>query len=155
MADSTNALMNLRPVTFLYKPEYDKGSRTLQYGLIAEEVAKVYPELVAYDNDGKPYTVRYQYLAPMLLNEVQKQYRRAEEQSEIVATQQLQIKAQQQQVQAQSQEIDNLRLQLQQQNASLQERLSKLESYVATQTQMKTASDVQPSTTASPSGDSQ
>ena len=46
--------MRLRPVTFLYKPEYDKGERTLQYGLIAEEVAKVYPELVAYDNDGQP-----------------------------------------------------------------------------------------------------
>ena len=148
MGDSTNALMNLRPVTFLYKPEYDKGSRTLQYGLIAEEVAKVYPELVAYDNDGKPYTVRYQYLAPMLLNEVQKQYRRAEEQSEIVATQQLQIKAQRQ-------EIDGLKHELQLQNAALQERLSKLESYVATQTQTKTASDVQPSATATPSGDSQ
>ena len=60
MGNSTNALMKLRPVTFLYKPEYDKGERTLQYGLIAEEVAKVYPELVAYDNDGQPYTVRYQ-----------------------------------------------------------------------------------------------
>ena len=148
MGDSTNALMKLRPVSFLYKPEYAKGDRTLQYGLIAEEVAQVYPGLVAYDNDGKPYTVRYQYLAPMLLNEVQKQYRRAEEQSEIVATQQLQIKAQRQ-------EIDSLKHELQLQNAALQERLSKLESYVATQTQMKTASDVQPSTTASPSGDSQ
>ena len=148
MGDSTSALMKLRPVSFFYKPEYTKGDRTLQYGLIAEEVAQVYPGLVAYDNDGKPYTVRYQYLAPMLLNEVQKQYRRAEEQSEIVATQQLQIKAQRQ-------EIDSLKHELQLQNTSLQERLSKLESYVATQTQMKTASDVQPSTTASPSGDSQ
>jgi hypothetical protein len=40
IGDSTNGLMKLRPVTFLYKPEYDKGERTLQYGLIAEEVAK-------------------------------------------------------------------------------------------------------------------
>src|ERR1019366_4140082 len=46
MGDSTSALMKLRPVTFLYKPEYDKGERTLQYGLIAEEVAKVYPDLI-------------------------------------------------------------------------------------------------------------
>ncbi len=56
MGDSTNALMKLRPVTFLYKPEYATGERTLQYGLIAEEVAKVYPELVAYDKDGQPYS---------------------------------------------------------------------------------------------------
>ena len=79
MGDSTNALMKLRPVTFLYKPEYDKGPRTLQYGLIAEEVAEVYPELVAYEPDGKPYTVKYQYLTTMLLNEMQKQYHRADD----------------------------------------------------------------------------
>ena len=42
--------------------------------MIAEEVAEVYPEMVAYDKDGQPYTVKYQYLAPMLLNEMQKQY---------------------------------------------------------------------------------
>jgi len=66
--------MKLRPVTFLYKPEYDKGPRSLQYGLIAAEVAEIYPDLVAYDPDGKPYTVKYQYLTTMLLNEVQKQY---------------------------------------------------------------------------------
>ena len=55
-------------------------------------------------------------------------------------------------IQAQAQGIASLRLQLQQQNASLQERLSKLESYVAAQTQVKTASDVQPVITASPNG---
>ncbi|MDR3746618.1 MAG: tail fiber domain-containing protein [Acidobacteriota bacterium] len=114
MGDSTNALMKLRPVTFLYKPEYDKGERTLQYGLIAEEVAKVYPELLANDKDGKPYTVRYQYLTTMLLNEVQKQYRRAEGQADVIK--------------AQQQEIEGLRQQLQVQNAALQERLSRLES---------------------------
>ena len=113
MGDSTTALMKLRPVTFLYKPEYAKGDRTLQYGLIAEEVAKVYPELVAYDKDGQPYTVRYQYLSTMLLNEVQKQYRRAEAQAELIK--------------AQQQEIADLKQQLQLQNAALQERVSRLE----------------------------
>jgi Glu-tRNA(Gln) amidotransferase subunit E-like FAD-binding protein len=63
----------LRPVNFFYKPEYDDGSHLLQYGLIAEEVAKVYPEMVAYDHDGQILTVKYQLLAPMLLNEIQKQ----------------------------------------------------------------------------------
>ena len=117
MGDSTNGLMKLRPVTFFYKPEYENGQHTLQYGLIAEEVAKVYPELVAYDKDGKPYTVRYQYIATMLLNEVQKQYHRAEAQAEVIK--------------AQQQEIDGLQQQLQVQNAALQERLSRLEASCA------------------------
>lgn len=55
MGDSTTALMKLQPVTFLYRPEYAKRDRTLQYGLIAEEVAKVYPELAAYDSADQPY----------------------------------------------------------------------------------------------------
>ena len=109
MGDSTSALMKLRPVTFLYKPEYDKGERTLQYGLIAEEVAKVYPELVAYDNDGQPYTVRYQYLSTMLLNEVQKQYRRAEAEAKVITVQQDEIEAQHQQMEAQQQQINPYR----------------------------------------------
>jgi hypothetical protein len=73
MGDSSGKLFQLRPVTFFYKPEYDDGSHTLQYGLIAEEVAKLYPEMVGYDKDGQPSSVKYQALAPMLLNEVQKQ----------------------------------------------------------------------------------
>jgi hypothetical protein len=113
MGDSTNNLMKLRPVTFFYKPEYANGEHTLEYGLIAEEVAKVYPELVAYDKDGQPYTVRYQYIATMLLNEVQKQYHRAEAQADLIK--------------AQQQEIDGLKQQLQVQNATLEERLSRLE----------------------------
>ena len=91
MGDSTNALMRLRPVTFLYKAEYAKGERTLQYGLIAEEVAKVYPDLVAYDNDGQPYTVRYQYITTMLLSEVQKQYHRAEAEAKVITAQEQKI----------------------------------------------------------------
>jgi hypothetical protein len=73
MGDSSSKLLQLRPVTFFYKPQYDDGSHTLQYGLIAEEVAQLYPEMVGYDKDGQPASVKYQALAPMLLNEVQKQ----------------------------------------------------------------------------------
>jgi trimeric autotransporter adhesin len=108
MGDSTSALMRLRPVTFFYKPEYEDGPRTMQFGLIAEEVAQVYPELVAHDTDGKPYTVRYQYIVSMLLNEVQKQYHRAEEQAEVVMSQERKIN-------------------------QLEERLSRLEDSVGTQ----------------------
>jgi hypothetical protein len=73
MGGSSDKLLQLRPVTFLYKPEYDDGSHALQYGLIAEEVAKLYPEMVGYDKAGQPSSVNYQSLAPMLLNELQKQ----------------------------------------------------------------------------------
>ena len=132
MGDSTSALMKLRPVTFLYKPEYDKGLRTLQYGLIAEEVAEVYPDMVLYDNDEKPYTVKYQLLAPMLLNEVQKQHRREAEQAELIATQHNELEAQHRQIATQQQEIEGLKLQLQQQNAAFQDRLSRLETLVGT-----------------------
>ncbi len=142
MGDSTNALMKLRPVTFLYKPEYDKGERTLQYGLIAEEVAEVFPDLVAYEPDGKAYTVKYQYLTTMLLNEMQKQYHRAETQeqnmkaqSEVIQTQQ-NIQTQAQVMKTQQQEIDGLKAQLRLQNAAFQERMSRLESIVGTQTQI-------------------
>lgn len=119
MGDSTNALMKLRPVTFYYKPDYAEGERTMQYGLIAEEVAKVYPDLVVYDDQGRPDTVRYQYITTMLLNEVQKQYHRAE--------------AQAKQIQADQQVIETLKQQVQLQNATLQERLSRLEAQVRVQ----------------------
>ncbi len=74
MGAASDALMRLRPVTFHYRAEYDDGQRLLQYGLIAEEVAKVDPGLVEYDADGKPFTVRYQFVNAMLLGEVQKQH---------------------------------------------------------------------------------
>jgi hypothetical protein len=91
MGESSSNLMQLRPVTFLYKAEFDKGQRTLQYGLIAEEVARVYPNLVAYEPDGKPYTVKYQFVTTMLLNEAQKQYRRAEAQAAVITQQEEKI----------------------------------------------------------------
>jgi hypothetical protein len=91
MGDSTSSLMKLRPVTFVYKRSYDNGEHTQQYGLIAEEVAEVYPDLVAYGSDGQPYSVRYQFLSTMLLNEVQKQYRRAEAEAEVIKGQQQKI----------------------------------------------------------------
>jgi len=68
--------MRLRPVTFRYKQAYADGSKPIQYGLIAEEVAEVYPDLVARSADGQIETVKYQVLDPMLLNELQKQNER-------------------------------------------------------------------------------
>jgi len=113
MSDSSSRIFQLRPVTFFYKPQYDDGSHLLQYGLIAEEVAKVYPEMAVYDKGGQPYAVRYQMLAPMLLNELQKQHT-------VVAAQQDVIKTQQEQIQTQGQQV-----------ADMQQRLSRLESLMA------------------------
>lgn len=62
----------LRPVTFRYKTPYDDGKKPIQFGLIAEEVAEVFPELTVLDESGEPETVKYHLLTPILLNEVQK-----------------------------------------------------------------------------------
>jgi hypothetical protein len=70
MGGSTERLEELQPVTFRYKSE-PRGAR--QYGLIAEEVAKVYPELVVRNPKGEIISVRYDELAPMLLNEVKQE----------------------------------------------------------------------------------
>jgi trimeric autotransporter adhesin len=70
MDKSSEAIMQLRPVTFIYKSD---PSNTRQYGLVAEQVRGVYPELVTYDDQGELQSVRYEQLIPMLLNELQKQ----------------------------------------------------------------------------------
>jgi hypothetical protein len=73
MGDASSGLLRLRPVTFRYQKPFADGSKPMQYGLIAEEVAEIYPDLVVRSADGQIETVKYQLLDPMLLNEVQKQ----------------------------------------------------------------------------------
>ena len=106
MGAASHDLMRLRPVTYRYKQPFADGSKPIQYGLIAEEVAEVYPDLVAHSADGKIETVKYQVLDSMLLNEVQRQ--QAEEQR-----QQAEIVAQKEQIRR------------------LEERLAKLEAVLA------------------------
>jgi hypothetical protein len=90
MASASHSLMQLRPVTFRYKAPYDDGSHRLQYGLIAEEVAKVDPQLVQFDGQGRAQTVRYQAIDAMLLNEVQQQEGKlAEQRAELAQQKQL------------------------------------------------------------------
>jgi hypothetical protein len=72
MGDASGGLMRLRPVTFRYQKPFDDGSKPIQYGLIAEEVADVFPDLVARSSDGQIETVKYQVLDSLLLNEVQR-----------------------------------------------------------------------------------
>jgi hypothetical protein len=88
MEEASEGILSLRPVTFRYKVD-KKG--TPQFGLIAEEVAKVNPALVLPDKEGKPYSVRYDQVNAMLLNEFLKQHRKVEEQEAIIAKQQKQI----------------------------------------------------------------
>ncbi len=79
MEKASEAILSLEPVTFRYKKELDpKGIP--QFGLVAEQVEKVNPDLVARDDDGKPYTVRYEAVNAMLLNEFIKEHRKVEEQ---------------------------------------------------------------------------
>lgn len=85
MGKASAALMKLRPVTFYYKSDRGPEGRTLQYGMVAEEVNQVAPELVARSADGRIETVYYQFLAPMLVNEFQKQQRVIERQSAEIA----------------------------------------------------------------------
>jgi Chaperone of endosialidase len=73
MGDASQGLMRLRPVKFRYLKPFADGSKPMQYGLVAEEVAEVYPDLVARSADGQIETVKYQVLDSMLLNEVQRQ----------------------------------------------------------------------------------
>jgi len=94
MSASSRGLMQLRPVVFRYKQDA-QGER--QYGLIAEEVAKVYPELVTRGAKGEVESVRYHELVPMLINEMQHQQR--------------QLGAQAQQLTAQAQQLAELKAQ--------------------------------------------
>src|ERR1700677_2556567 len=82
MGDTSSGLMRLRPVTFRYKQPYQDGSKPIDYGLVAEEVADVYPDLVAYSPSGEVQTVQYQKINAMLLNEVQKQHQQIQDQKE-------------------------------------------------------------------------
>ena len=105
MAKSSEAILSLKPVTFRYKKELDPEAIS-QFGLVVEDVAKVDPDLVARDEDGKPYTVRYEAVNAMLLNEFLKERST---------------------VQQQQKEIDVLKAQLEEQATLIQKVSDKLE----------------------------
>ena len=110
MGNASDKLMKLRPVMFRNKAY---STDTPQYGLIAEEVEKVYPELVIDDADGKPETVEYQVLPAMLLNEVQKEHRESERKTA--------------QIERLTAQVDELTASMRRQNSAFEERLSELE----------------------------
>ena len=73
MEQASDALLALKPVTFRYKKEID-AQQVPQFGLVAEDVEKVNPDLVVRDKEGKPYSVRYDQVNAMLLNEFLKEH---------------------------------------------------------------------------------
>ena len=92
MDQSSEALYQLNPVTFRYKKEINR-TQAVSFGLIAEEVAEVNPDLILRDTAGRPETVRYDAVNAMLLNEFLKEHRHVQEQDAIIARQQKQIEA--------------------------------------------------------------
>ena len=89
---ASEAILALKPITFRYNKELD-AKATPQFGLIAEEVAKVNPDLVVTDDQGKPFTVRYDEVNAMLLNEFLKEHRKVQELEASAVRQQKQIEA--------------------------------------------------------------
>lgn len=87
MAGASDRLLQLRPVQFRYSEADASGQRPVQYGLIAEEVAEVFPELVVLDENGLPETVAYHMLPALLLNELQKERELNRAQSDKLARQ--------------------------------------------------------------------
>ena len=86
MGEVSEAILALKPVTFHYKKELDPDG-TPQFGLVAEDVAKVNPALVTRDAEGKVYTVRYDAVNAMLLNEFLKKHRTVQEQNRKIQAQ--------------------------------------------------------------------
>jgi uncharacterized coiled-coil protein SlyX len=84
MDKESEAILALKPVTFRYKKQIDPQAIP-QFGLVAEEVEKVNPELVVPDKEGKPFSVRYEAVNAMLLNEFLKEHRKVEEQQATIA----------------------------------------------------------------------
>src|SRR5216110_3977484 len=92
MDKASEAILALKPVTFRYEEELDPDGMP-QFGLIAEEVEKVNPDLVVRDEDGKVSTVRYEAVNAMLLNEFLKEHRTVQELKGTIAQQQKQIES--------------------------------------------------------------
>jgi len=112
MDKASEAILSLQPVTFRYKKALDPQAIP-QFGLVAEQVEKVDPQLVAYDEQGKAYSVRYEAVNAMLLNEFLKEHRKVEEQAR-------KMESLERAVVAQEKENEAMRAMLRQQAAQIQ-----------------------------------
>jgi septal ring factor EnvC (AmiA/AmiB activator) len=119
MGKTSEAIFSLKPVTFHYKGD---TTNTSQFGLIAEEVAKVNPALILVDKEGKPYSVRYEHINVMLLNEFLKEHKKVEEQQASIADLQSTVASQQKQMQLLTAQIEQQAAQIQRVSAQLEVR---------------------------------
>jgi uncharacterized coiled-coil protein SlyX len=126
MENASEAVLALKPVTFRYKKEIDPEG-VQQFGLVAEEVEKVNPDLVVRDKEGKPYSVRYDAVNAMLLNEFLKEHRKVEEQETTIskveshaAKQEATVAQQQAEIRALAESLAEQKAQIQKVNARLE-----------------------------------
>ncbi len=126
MDKASEAILALKPVSFRYKKEIDPD-RIRQFGLVAEQVEKVNADLVARDDKGKPYTVRYEAVNTMLLNEFLKEHRRVEELKSTIAKQQATVAQQDRKIQEQEATITQLQKEMDIVGARLKEQDSKIQ----------------------------
>jgi hypothetical protein len=125
MDKASEAILALHPVTFRYKHDLDPDGIP-QFGLVAEQVEKVNPDLVARDDQGKPYTVRYEAVNAMLLNEFLKEHRKVEEQECRLEKQGATIAQQQKQIEALTAGLQKVSAQLELSKSASQTVLNKL-----------------------------
>jgi len=116
MDKASEAILALKPVTFRYKKELDPDGIP-QFGLVAEQVEKVNPDLVARDEQGKAYTVRYEAVNAMLLNEFLKEHRKVESLEKAMSDQQKENAAMRAMLKAQAAQIQKVSDQLRAQAA--------------------------------------
>ena len=117
MDKASEAILAFKPATFHYKID-SKG--TAQFGLIAEEVAEIDPDLVVRDKEGKPYTVRYDQVNAMLLNEFLKEHKKVEEQQASIADLKSTVALQQKEMQVLTAQLKEQAAQIQKVSAQIQ-----------------------------------
>ncbi len=143
MADASSRLFQLRPVRFRYIKPDANGNKPIQYGLIAEEVAKVFPELVVYNKDGQPETVAYHLLPGLLLNELQKEHEKVEAATAQLAANRAELASERKELDAMKLQVAEVQ-QLKQQLADFQQTARELRAQQAALT--KALSGSQPRT---------
>jgi hypothetical protein len=119
MDKASEVVYALKPVTFRYKSEIDPD-RIPQFGLVAEDVEAINPHLVVRDKKGKPYSVRYDAVNAMLLNEFLKEHRKNEQQEETITRLKSSARKEQEIAARQEEEIKTLAAQLKEQAAQIQ-----------------------------------
>jgi hypothetical protein len=128
MDQTSEAILALKPVMFHYKnQDTKKAENTPQFGLIAEDVAEVNPDLVVRDADGKPFTVRYDAVNAMLLNEFLKEHKKVEEQQTNITQLNSRLASQAAIIVQQQKGMEVLTAQLKEQTAQIQKVSAQLE----------------------------